>query len=400
MKKTTPMPLDVLVTITLAGGALLLASVADTSMWMVLVVLGFAASPLLPISSASERVYDLFYVVAATVPFLFPDPASTMLLLMLGTAVIRLARMFQLVSPSPLSADLFRLVGGGLFASAILGTDVSSMIGRSGAAAISATGLAFALWFAFEVFWRSSVEVRDTGVGLAYLLSTSVRDLPLFAALGAAGAIFGVVMLHSQWWVAIVVAAVPFSMTISSFKRHGSVRRTYSQTILALARIPEVAGLGLEGHSERTADLAVAVAKDLGLAPHRVLDVHYAALMHDIGRITLTEPSIVERGFTDADIDRWSSEIIAEAKYLSKAAEIVSVHNQPFRRPGEEADPDLPLEAKIVRAASHFDRAVFGEGLRPLEALERLHQGAAYDFDPRVVKSLRLVLARMGVTTV
>lgn len=400
MNRSTPTAIDIVVTIALAGAALLLGSIVQTSMWMILVVLGFAAAPLLPISSASERVYDLFYVVAATVPFLFPDPASTGLLLLLGTAVIRAARMGQLVAAAPISEDLSRLVGAGVFAAAILGADVPDMIGESGASAILLTGLAFALWFAFEVFWRSSVEVRDTGVGLAYLLSTSVRDAPLFAALGAAGAIFGVVMQHSQWWVAVVVSVVPFSMTISSFKRHGSVRSTYSQTILALARIPEVAGLGLEGHSERTAELAVAVAKDLGLAPHRVLDVHYAALMHDIGRITLTEPSIVERGYTDSDIDRWSAEIIAEAKYLSAAAEIVSVHNQPFRRPGEEADPDLPLEAKIVRVASHFDRAVFGEKLRPLEALERLHQGAAYDFDPRVVKSLRLVLARLGVTTV
>lgn len=400
MTKEAPTPAEILVTVTLLGLALLVGSVTGVTVGMMLVVLAFAASPLLPISSSSERVYDLFYVVAATVPLLYPEPLPTVFLLLAGTALIRLARMFRLVTPSPLSSDLLRMVGAGVFAAAVIGAEVADLIGESGVAAIFATGLAFLLWFAFEAFWRSSVEVRDTGVGFGYLVSTSVRDVPLFAALGAAGAIFGVVMLHSQWWVAIVVAAVPFSMTISSFKRHGSVRRTYSQTILALARIPEVAGLGLEGHSERTADLAVAIAKDLGLAPHRVLDVHYAALMHDIGRITLTEPSIVERGFTDSDIDRWSSEIIAEAKYLSKAAEIVSMHSQPFRRPGEEADPDLPLESKIVRAASHFDRKVFGEGKRPLEALESLHQGAAYDFDPRVVKSLRLVLARMGVTTV
>ncbi len=400
MNKTTPTPLDLLTVVALAGGALLLASRTEASMWMALAVIGFAASPLLPISSASERVYDLYYVVAATIPFLFPEPAPTILLLLLGTAAIRVARLLGLVPTAPLFVDILRLLGAGVFAALILGVGVPSMIGASGAAAISATGIAFFVWFAFEVFWRSSVEVRDTGVGLAYLVSTSLRDAPLFVALGAAGALFGVVMQYSQWWIAVVVAAVPFSMTITSFRRHGSVRRTYSQTILALARIPEVAGLGLAGHSERTAELAVAVAKDLGLAPHRVLDVHYAALMHDIGRITLTEPSIVERGYTDADIDRWSSEIIAEARYLSAAADIVSMHNQPFRRPGEEADPHLPLEAKIVRVSSHFDRAVFGEGLRPLEALERLHQGAAYDFDPRVVKSLRLVLARMGVTTV
>lgn len=396
----TPRSIDVFASIGLVALALLLQPHAEITVWMAVVVVAFAIAPLLPIESSSGRTYDLYYLVGATVPFLFPGIASTLFTLLIGTTAIRAVRLTGQIGQAPFASDLRRLVGAGAYALIVLGAGVPSMIGMAGIAAITVATLGFVTWFAIEVMGRSSLEARDSGVGLRYLLTTAAKDAPLFASLVGAGAIFGVVRLHGEWWVAVVVAAVPFIMTISSFTRYGSVRKTYVQTILALARIPEVAGLGLEGHAERTADLADAVAKEMGLTPQQVLTVRYAALMHDIGRITLTEPTIVERGYTDADIDRWSAEIMAESDYLAEAAEVVSNHSQPFRRPGEEADPEIPIEAKIVRACSSFDRVVFGEGIRPLEALERLHRGAAYDFDPKVVASLRLVLGRMGVTTV
>ncbi len=398
--EATPLAIDVFATIGLVALALLLEPYSTLTPWMAVVVLAFAGAPFLPIESSSGRAYDLYYLVGATVPFLFPEISATLFTLLLGITAIRVLRMAGSIPRAPFSSDFRRLLGASAYGLIVLGADVPSMIGMSGLAAITIATLGFVTWSAVETVGRSSVEARDSGVGLAYLLTTAGKDAPLFASLVGAGAIFGVVRIHAEWWVAVVVAAVPFIMTISSFTRYGSVRKTYVQTILALARIPEVAGLGLEGHAERTADLAEAVAKDMGLAPQRVVTVRYAALMHDIGRITLTEPKIVERGFTESDIDRWSAEIIAESDYLAEAAEVVSQHNQPFRRPGEEADPDVPIEAKIVRACSHFDRAVFGRGIRPLEALEQLHRGAAYDFDPKVVASLRLVLGRMGVTTV
>lgn len=396
----TPRSIDVFASIGLVALALLLEPYTTLSGWMVPVVVAFGAAPLLPIESSSGRTYDLYYLVGATVPFLFPSIAGTLFTLLLGATLLRAVRFTGQIEQVAFSSDFRRLLGASAYSLIVLGAGVPDMIGMAGAAAITVATIGFLTWFGIEVIGRSSVEARDSGVGLRYLLNTAVKDAPLFASLVGAGAIFGVVRLHSEWWVAVVVAAVPFVMTISSFTRYGSVRKTYVQTILALARIPEVAGLGLEGHAERTAELAEGVAKDMGLTPQQVVTVRYAALMHDIGRITLTEPSIVERGYTDADIDRWSAEIIAESDYLAEAAEVVSNHSQPFRRPGEEADPEVPIEAKIVRACSHFDRAVFGEGIRPLEALEKLHRGAAYDFDPKVVASLRLVLGRMGVTTV
>ena len=171
---------------------------------------------------------------------------------------------------------------------------------------------------------------------------------------------------------------------------------TYGQTIRALAQIPEVAGLAPLGHSTRTADLAVAVAQELGLSPGDVVELEYAALMHDVGRITLNEPAILKAGYTEEDIARWGAQIIAEAPYLENVSAMVEQQHRPYRSPGIEFDPDVPVPSKIIKVASAYDQGQVELDLSPVESLERIHQGSAYEFDPTVAASLRRVLVYRG----
>jgi HD-GYP domain-containing protein (c-di-GMP phosphodiesterase class II) len=74
----------------------------------------------------------------------------------------------------------------------------------------------------------------------------------------------------------------------------------------------------------------------------------------------------------------------------------VSEQHRPFRTPGVERDPEIPIESKIIKTASSYDKAVHEQRLSPVEALEQLHRGSAYDFDPSVTASLRKVLVHRG----
>jgi HD-GYP domain-containing protein (c-di-GMP phosphodiesterase class II) len=226
-----------------------------------------------------------------------------------------------------------------------------------------------------------------------YLWLLAVKDWPVVLSLLTTGALFGFAWSELGFW-AIVIAGIPYGFAHLAFYRSQESRRTYGQTIRALSRIPEVAGLSPKGHSDRTSGMAVEVGQDLGMTPDEVTDLQYTALMHDIGRITLNEPSILKMGFTDEDIARWGAEIVAEAPYLSHVAALVRQQHQPYRRPGEERDLELPMASKIIKATSAYDHATMELGFSPLEALEVLHRGAAYDFDPDVVQAVRRVLER------
>lgn len=65
------------------------------------------------------------------------------------------------------------------------------------------------------------------------------------------------------------------------------------------------------------------VAAGLGLRPRDVDTVAYAALLHDIGRISLNEPSVLRMSFTDNDIAKGGSEIVGETSYLTEVSEVV-----------------------------------------------------------------------------
>jgi len=225
------------------------------------------------------------------------------------------------------------------------------------------------------------------------LVSGLSGDLNVFVSLVASGALFGL-SYKTLGLLALGVAGLPFIFAHSAFARFQQIKRTYRQTIRALARIPEVAGLGVEGHADRTANLALAVGREMGLTRSDIDELEYAALMHDIGRITLTEPGIIRVGYTDDDIARWGAEIISQAPYLERIADHVRRLHEPYRKPGEQTDPTISTISKIVRATSAYDHLVVERELSALQAIEVLHQGAAYDFDPYVVASMRRVLDR------
>jgi len=258
--------------------------------------------------------------------------------------------------------------------------------------AVTAGGLA---WFLTRAVVRALVGLERPDLSPRYLWLLALEDWAAVLSVLAAGTLFGLAWDVMGLW-SVLVAILPYAFTARAFEHYNTTRVTYGQTIRALAQIPEVAGLASRGHSTRTADLAVAVGQEIGLHPHDVDDLEFAALMHDVGRITLSEPAILKAGFTDEDIARWGAQIIAEAPYLQRVAEIVEEQHRPFRTPGVERDPDVPVPSKVIKVSSAYDQAVNELGLRPVEALERIHQGSAYEFDPLVAASLRRVLVHRG----
>lgn len=233
----------------------------------------------------------------------------------------------------------------------------------------------------------------------------SFRDeLRAQAALGAAVGATGVLIALSGglmgYW-ALPVFCVPLLLTQFSYKRYATIRATYRQTIRSLARVTEVGGYTTNGHARRVCDMSLAVGRELGLSEAELLDLEYAALMHDIGQLSLVDP--IPGGATaltapddQRKLAEKGAEVIRQTGVLDRVAEIVERQAEPYRRPGEATDPTLPLESRIIRAANAFDDMVRGSldsGPR-FSALERLRLAMAYDYDPRVVETMSRIVER------
>lgn len=236
-------------------------------------------------------------------------------------------------------------------------------------------------------------------------LRTAWRDelrteLSIGSAIGATGMLIALAVGVMDLW-AIPVFCAPLLLTQFSFRRFVAIRETYLQTIRSLSRVTELGGYTETGHARRVSELALAVGRELGMTVDELRDLEYAALMHDLGQLSLTEPipggaTIMVDPGEQRRIAEEGARVIRATGVLDRVADIVERSTEPYRRPHEALDPTLPVGASVIKAANAFDDLVgeSGRAQRRLDALERLRLGMAYEYDPRVVAALSRVVER------
>jgi hypothetical protein len=241
---------------------------------------------------------------------------------------------------------------------------------------------------------------RDRAPYLSVLRSELRALVGLGSAIGATGVLIALAAQVMQLW-AIPVFVVPLLLTQFSVRRYAGIKQTYAQTIRSLSRVTEVGGYTETGHSRRVCDLALAVGRELGMTDSELVDLEYAALMHDLGQLSLTDPipggaTVMADAAEQRYIAEMGAEVIRQTGVLERVAGIVERQADPYRRPHETVDGTLPLASRIIKAANAYDDLVGDsrESMRRMEALERLRLSMAYDYDPRVVSSLARVVER------
>ncbi|MFJ3901016.1 HD-GYP domain-containing protein [Streptomyces sp. NPDC090025] len=235
-----------------------------------------------------------------------------------------------------------------------------------------------------------------TGHPYGPLLRDELRALPgIGSAVCATGTVMALGVAVAGLW-ALPVFAVPLLLAQVSFRRYAAVRTTSRQTIASLARATEIAGCTPAGHARRVAALSRAVGRELGLSGQELTVLEYAALMHDIGQLSLVDP--VDGGATAAlpevrqrRIAQLGAAVVRQTGVPEAVARIVERQADPYR--------EQPLPARIVRTVNAYEELAAGSAGGGLGALERLRLGTARDHHPDVVESLARVLARGGAAT-
>ncbi|MEW9532010.1 HD-GYP domain-containing protein [Microbispora sp. NPDC049125] len=241
-----------------------------------------------------------------------------------------------------------------------------------------------------------SEQVR-TAFGVA------VRDeirmaVPLGAAVAASGILLALAS-HSMDMTALPAFAAPLLVTQLAFRKYAGIRATYLQTVRALSRVTEVGGYVEPGHSRRVSQLSLAVGRELGMAEPQLLELEYAALMHDIGQLSLRDPipggaTVLADPAQAKRIAELGAEVIRKTGVLDGVAEVV-------RRQCEPVGDSPPLASRIIKAANAYDDLVGGstDRDRAAAALERLRLDGGAAYDPVVVEAMARVVDRLVVVT-
>ncbi|MBB5083394.1 HD-GYP domain-containing protein [Nonomuraea sp. NPDC050547] len=301
--------------------------------------------------------------------------------------------------PPRLDAMARRLLTGALLAFAfrpLAGTLHELTLGDRGTwwPALTVMVTLIALTLGIDVLIAAMLRAEQVRTAFKVAVSDEVRTaFPLGAAVAASGVLLALAS-HSMDLVALVVFAAPLLVTQVAFRKYAGIRATYLQTVRALSRVTEVGGYVEPGHSRRVSRLSVAIGRELGMSEPELLELEYAALMHDIGQLSLRDP--IPGGatvLTDPEqarrIAELGAEVIRQTGVLDRVADVV-------RRQCDPIDEDPPLSSRIIKVANAYDDLVGGSTDRDRAgaALERLRLAGGSEYDAACIGGLARVVDR------
>jgi diguanylate cyclase (GGDEF)-like protein/putative nucleotidyltransferase with HDIG domain len=191
-------------------------------------------------------------------------------------------------------------------------------------------------------------------------------------------------------------------------EKHGGRTSAGSQSRDVLLRALAERNPDLGEHLSTVADLAVAVARKLGLTPAEVEQVRHAADLHDVGKVAIPDAILDKPG--PLDDDEWTfmrrhtiigERIVAAAPALSTVAALVRASHERHGRgyPDGLAGDAIPLGARIVSVCDSFDAMVADRPYRRAmphdKALLELRKCAGSQFDPAVVEAFAEALEEL-----
>lgn len=171
-------------------------------------------------------------------------------------------------------------------------------------------------------------------------------------------------------------------------------------TIYALAITVDARDHYTRHHSKKAGDYATALAEALNLAPSEVTKLETCALLHDIGKISISDQILNKPGkLTPAE---WAAikthpqvgvNIASHAPQLAPCLAGILHHHEKYDGtgyPGGLKGEDIPLEARILAIADAFAAMTtirsYSQALSAAEAREELKRGAGTQFDPHLIK--------------
>lgn len=208
-----------------------------------------------------------------------------------------------------------------------------------------------------------------------------------------------------------VLFFIPLLLARYSFQEYMKMRELYVGTVHGLAAALEAKDKYTRGHSDRVAQYAVAVARQLRMPESEVEKVEFTGLLHDIGKIGVPDDLLSKSGELRTDEFAKIREhpvtgarILSEINFLREVAATIRCHHERLDGRGYPSgltDKDIPLNARILAVADAYDAMTsdrpYRRGYPPQEAVNRLFSGSGKQFDPEVVRALVEHLKRQKV---
>ena len=172
------------------------------------------------------------------------------------------------------------------------------------------------------------------------------------------------------------------------------------ETLSSLARVIDAKDHYTVGHSFRVAAYAKGMAQRLGFSFNDTEQLYFAGLVHDVGKIGISEAIIAKPGkLTEREFEIIKShpalggDILKGIKQFKVFKQVARSHHERYDGngyPDKLKGEDIPYEARIVTICDTFDAMTsdrsYRKALTDEKALQELRDCSGTQFDPELVK--------------
>jgi HD-GYP domain-containing protein (c-di-GMP phosphodiesterase class II)/HAMP domain-containing protein len=204
----------------------------------------------------------------------------------------------------------------------------------------------------------------------------------------------------------LVTLASQIAVTLYNAQLYEDLESSYLSAVRALANSIDAKDPYTRGHSERVARYSVEIGRTLNLNSDEIKNLHVGALLHDIGKISISE-SIINKNskLSDSEYETMKThpargaEIIEPARFLREKVPLIRYHHERYDGKGYPEGlkgNEIPLMARIVCVADSYDamtsKRAYRDTMPRQEARNELIRCSGTQFDPRIVNAFLEVL--------
>jgi HAMP domain-containing protein len=194
-------------------------------------------------------------------------------------------------------------------------------------------------------------------------------------------------------------------------ERDAELTLAYDTTLEGWARALELRDLETEGHTQRVTELAIRLARAMGVPEAELVHVRRGALLHDIGKMGIPDSILLKPGkLTDEEWQvmrrhpAYVFEMLLPIRYLRPALDIPYCHHEKWDGSGYPRGlkgEEIPLAARIFAVVDVWDALrsdrPYREAWSDEKALKYIREQAGKHFDPRVVEAFLQMLAEAEI---
>lgn len=215
---------------------------------------------------------------------------------------------------------------------------------------------------------------------------------------------FGIILavVFEQYkYIGVLLLLGPIVWVRYTFSLYIDSKTKFVQTVDALMRAMEARDKYTEGHSQRVAELASKIAKELGYNEWKIEQLNIASLLHDVGKIGIDDNILNKPGkLTDDEFEiikkhpEIGYNILKDISGLENIISIARYHHERYDGkgyPDGKSAEELSFDVFIVQLADAVDAMAtdrpYRRALAENEILEELKKHSGTQFHPKVVEA-------------